>query len=265
MQAMAQMQAAQLRQHNYPGSDSGSEGFSTDEEQFMGKEMSPALPPSIRAGFVRKVYTILSVMLIVTTIIAAPFQMLSIYQLQQYGGLIYGLMMGSLVITLAMTCCCMGAMRSYPANYLFLAVFSVLYGIIVGAISATYTLPSVMLAAGLTAAIFIMLTIFACTTKHDFTGCGPYLAVALFGLIGFGLMAMIVGFFSPGLFSVLNMIYAAVGAIFFSFYIVYDTQMIVGGKKHQLSVDDYAFGALMLYLDIINLFLMILSLFGDRK
>merc|ERR1712048_325189 len=119
----------------------------------------------------------------------------------------------------------------------------------------------------MTAAIFSLLTAYACTTKTDFTGMGPYLFAALFGLIMFGLFVMIFSWIWPGMYSIAHMIYAALGAILFSFYIVYDTQLIVGGdhKKHQFSVDDYAFAALDLYLDIINLFLMLLSLFGSRK
>lgn len=50
-------------------------------------------------------------------------------------------------------------------------------------------------------------------------------------------------------------------------YIVYDTQLIVGGahKKHEFGVDDYVFAALNLYLDIINLFIFILSIINDRR
>ena len=47
----------------------------------------------------------------------------------------------------------------------------------------------------------------------------------------------------------------------------YDTQLIVGGahKKHQFGVDDYVFAALNIYLDIINLFLLLLQLLQDRR
>jgi len=161
----------------------------------------------------------------------------------------------------------MSAMRSFPANYVFLLVFSVLYGVICGCVAAFYTLPSVLLASGVTAGIFCLLTAYAFTTKTDFTGMGPYLMAALFGLIMFGFLAMIFSWIWPGMYSMLNTIYACVGAILFSFYIVYDTQLIVGGthKKHQFDIDDYAFAALNLYMDIINLFLMLLSLLGNRK
>ena len=54
----------------------------------------------------------------------------------------------------------------------------------------------------------------------------------------------------------------------FSFYIVYDTQLIVGGKHRKIMfhIDDYVLAAVSLYLDVINLFLMILRLLnGERE
>jgi len=62
------------------------------------------------------------------------------------------------------------------------------------------------------------------------------------------------------------MLYDFLGVLLFTFFIVFDTQMIIGGNhKVQFSIDDYCFAALNLYLDIINLFLHILALLGDRK
>ena len=57
------------------------------------------------------------------------------------------------------------------------------------------------------------------------------------------------------------------GCLLFSCYIVYDTQLIVGGqhKKHQFGVDDYVFAALNIYLDIINLFVYLLRLLNSRR
>ena len=54
----------------------------------------------------------------------------------------------------------------------------------------------------------------------------------------------------------------------FAFYIVFDTQMMLGswgGHKVEFSIDDYAFAALNLYLDIINFFLYILEIVGTRE
>ena len=47
-------------------------------------------------------------------------------------------------------------------------------------------------------------------------------------------------------------------------YMVYDTQMIVGGRKHELSPEEHIFGAVCLYLDVIYIFLALLSIFGGR-
>jgi hypothetical protein len=249
--------------------DSASSDASADEEMFKNHNVGDYdnVPSSVRSGFIQKVYTLLVMMLTVTTIIAFPFTQLETFPFLADKMLLQTLLIGSFVITIGMSCCCLGMMRTFPMNYIMLAVFSVLYGFIVGVVSAQYTIESVMVAFGMTAGIFLMLTAYACLTKSDFTGMGPYLYAALFGLIMFGFVMMITSFFCAGCYQTMRLVYGALGAILFSFYIVYDTQLIVGGrhKKHQFSVDDFAFAALNLYLDIINLFLMILSLLGDRK
>ena len=57
--------------------------------------------------------------------------------------------------------------------------------------------------------------------------------------------------------------YGCSGALIFSLYIVYDTQLMMGGKhKYALSPEEYIFAALNIYLDIINLFRYILLIVG---
>ena len=60
--------------------------------------------------------------------------------------------------------------------------------------------------------------------------------------------------------------YAAAGALIFMVYIVYDTQIMMGGKhKYALDPEEYVFAALNLYLDIINLFMYLLTIIGVSK
>ena len=108
----------------------------------------------------------------------------------------------------------------------------------------------------MTIGITTILTLFACQTRYDFTGLGPYLICFLFGLLIIGLINMFL------INSILVTIQAGLGALVFSFYIIYDTQLIVGGKNRQYSfdVDDYVLAVISLYLDIINLFIYILQL-----
>lgn len=89
---------------------------------------------------------------------------------------------------------------------------------------------------------------------------GGILFVACILLLFFGLIAM----FFPG--KTMTLIYSSCGAILFSIYLIYDTQMMMGGKhKYSISPEEYIFGALTLYLDIINIFIYILSIIGSSK
>lgn len=89
---------------------------------------------------------------------------------------------------------------------------------------------------------------------------GGILFVALILLFLFGLIAM----FFPG--KTMTLVYSSCGALLFSIYLIYDTQMMMGGKhKHSISPEEYVFAALTLYLDIINIFLYILSIIGASK
>lgn len=116
------------------------------------------------------------------------------------------------------------------------------------------------MAVGLTAVICIALTLFAFQTKWDFTVMGGGLFVAVIVLMIVGIIAM----FLPKN-SVIHLIYAGCGAILFSLYLIYDTQLMMGGKhKYSISPEEYIFGALNLYMDIINIFLFILQIIGNR-
>ena len=48
-------------------------------------------------------------------------------------------------------------------------------------------------------------------------------------------------------------------------FLAYDTQMLMGGRKHELSPEEYIYGAMQLYIDVVYLFLIILSLFGGSN
>eukprot|EP00929_Paragymnodinium_shiwhaense_P010595 TRINITY_DN115395_c0_g1_i1.p1 TRINITY_DN115395_c0_g1~~TRINITY_DN115395_c0_g1_i1.p1 ORF type:complete len:249 (-),score=59.18 TRINITY_DN115395_c0_g1_i1:53-799(-) len=220
----------------------------------------------VRMGFVRKVYGILSAQLLVTCAIATPICVAGPSWVQQNAWVLY-LSMAALLATMCSMCCCAAALRTYPTNYIFLSVMTVVMSVLVGFSSAMYTWQSVVLAAGLTAGIFVGMTIYAWTTTTDFTGAGPYLMAALLCLIGFGFTLSIMRMFGVNIEWGL-MLYDACGVLLFTFYIVFDTQLIMGelgGHKVSFTIDDYCFAALNLYLDIINLFLHILSLLGERR
>jgi FtsH-binding integral membrane protein len=148
---------------------------------------------------------------------------------------------------------------------ILLSLFTVAQGTMLGVMCAFYDASSIIMAAGMTAIVVLTLTAFARFTTIDFTGMGIYLYVCLIVFILTGIIASLFVTTLKG-FQTLQLLYAAGGVLLFSCYLVYDTQLIVGGKhaKFQFSVDDYVFAALNLYLDIINLFIYILQLLNQR-
>ncbi len=150
------------------------------------------------------------------------------------------------------------------ATVLFL-VYSALNGITLSFVFLLYTSASITAAFFVTAGMFGALSLYGYTTKRDLSLIGRIAFMALIGLI----LASIVNIFfvSPGLSWALTYL----GVVIFAALTAYDTQRI---KRWSLSVNpnDAAtirrfgiLGALLLYLDFINLFLRILRIMGGRR
>jgi len=257
--------------HHHANHSSSEESGSSDGEfwedsagPYKGQPIG-STPPYVRSQFVRKVYTILTFQLMLTVAIAAPIAIkLGKYWVVQNMWFYYLCMFATIGI-MCCAACKQDSFRKFPSNYIMLFLFTAFESGLVGCIVSLYKVDSVILALATTVIIFTGLTFYACTTKTDFTGAGPYLFAALMCLMGISFVVFFMSIFFT-IPSWVNTAYAAIGALIFSFYIVYDTQLIVGGRhaKTQFSVDDYCFAALNLYLDIINLFIMLLQLMGDR-
>lgn len=63
----------------------------------------------------------------------------------------------------------------------------------------------------------------------------------------------------------MNLAIAWALGIVYTIYLLIDTQMILGGKNKSLSLDNYVLGAIIIYADIVNLFLQILKVLGKKK
>jgi FtsH-binding integral membrane protein len=157
--------------------------------------------------------------------------------------------------------------RNYPVNYICLFLFTLFTSIMVATVTAFYDPYTVLGAVAVTATMTFGLTVFACQTKYDFTSLAPYffmffLSITLGTLIFCLLPLAVPDKYSPALYR----FWCVIGVMMFSFYIVWDVQLIVGGQHRiQYSVDDYIIASMILYLDIINLFLKVLELMGNRN
>ena len=142
-------------------------------------------------------------------------------------------------------------------------VYSGLLGLMLSSVLLSYTGTSVARVFFISAASFGALSIWGYTTQRDLTGMGSFLIMGLFGII----IASLVNIFLKS--SGLDWIISVVGVGIFAGLTAYDTQKI---KEMYDSRDDTqsagrkaVMGALSLYLDFINLFLMLLRLVGDRR
>ena len=147
--------------------------------------------------------------------------------------------------------------RTVPLNYVLMFAFTFAEAYVVSFVCAAVYQPQIVIAAAfLTAMLVLGLTFYAFYTDSDFTTMGAlaFILGALF--IGFGLLSY---FFGP----TMRFVYCAIGVFLFGFYLVIDTQMIMGDKKYRLQGDDYILGAIILYMDIINIFLYLVQILAQ--
>jgi len=152
---------------------------------------------------------------------------------------------------------------SFSTAQLTFWAFATVMGLSLSSIFLIYTGTSIARVFFITAATFGAMSLYGYTTKRDLTGMGSFLFMGLIGLI----IASVVNIFMAS--SALAFGISVIGVLIFVGLTAYDTQKIkeeyvehdgaeVMGKKAIM-------GALRLYLDFINLFLMLLRLFGNRE
>jgi FtsH-binding integral membrane protein len=142
-------------------------------------------------------------------------------------------------------------------------VYAALMGVSLATIFFAYTMASITQVFFVTAATFGAMSLWGYTTSRDLTGMGSFLFMGLIGII----IASIVNIFLGS--SALGFAISIIGVLVFTGLTAYDTQkikeMYYVGDDGSVAGRKAIMGALSLYLDFINLFLMLLRLFGDRR
>jgi hypothetical protein len=153
-------------------------------------------------------------------------------------------------------------MKASTAQAVFWA-FSAVMGLSLSHIFLSYTGTSITRVFFITAGTFSAMSLYGYTTKKDLTGLGSFLFMGLIGII----IASVVNIFLQS--SAMHFVISVIGVLIFVGLTAYDTQKI---KNMYSEIDGSEtaskkaiMGALTLYLDFINLFLMLLRLFGDRR
>ena len=209
----------------------------------------------LRAGFIRKVYGILSAQLLLTCAVAA-FMMssksVSAFVLKNTSWIQWVVIVPMFLVLFKL----MSAKDEYPLNMQLLFGFTGIMSFNIGTVCVIYQeagLGSLILEAALTTAItFLALIAFACQSRYDYTVFNGMLLTVLSSMIVYSFFCMIFGF-SPGI------LYSWLGCLVFCAFVVVDTQKIMT----KFGYDDYIIAAIELYLDILNLFLFILQILAS--
>ncbi|XP_051577093.1 protein lifeguard 1 [Myxocyprinus asiaticus] len=211
---------------------------------------------AIRRGFIRKVYLTLMVQLLITVGIICAFlywETLRNWVIDAYW-FTYTMMGVTLALILVLSCCG-DIRRKVPLNFIFLGLFTIAEGFLLGSITVYYSAEAVLWAVGATALVSLAMSLFSLQSKWDFTPASGCMWAICWTLFSFGLLCAILRS------QYVYIVYASLGTLVFSMYLVFDTQLILGGKhKYSISPEEYIFAALNLYLDIITIFLMLLQL-----
>lgn len=142
-------------------------------------------------------------------------------------------------------------------------IYAGLMGLSLASIFVVYTGESIARTFAITACTFGAMSLWGYTTKRDLSGMGSFLMMGLIGLI----IASIVNIFLDS--SMMQWVISVIGVLVFTGLTAYDTQQIkemyFEGDGRDVATKKSVMGALRLYLDFINLFLMLLHLFGNRE
>ncbi len=198
--------------------------------------------------------------LLLTTGIGAVVAGLSDSQLTNLEGLVLPLVIAQLAIAFSLTL----AIRRIPATVglLLFFAYAALTGVTFGFILRIDDLGSVVAAGSAAAAVFGAAAFYGAVTRRDLSNLGAYLFMGLIGLV----VAMVVNLFIG--WSFLSFGISVAGVVIFTVLTAFDVQQIQSGAVAAWAgamEKGAVMGAFKLYLDFINLFFMLLRLFGGNR
>lgn len=216
--------------------------------------------------FIRSVYNWMAIGLGLTGFIAfyvsnSPSMIKLIYGNQI---LFFGLIIGELALVFYLSAR-VQKIQASTATALFI-LYAALNGVTLSFIFLVYTSASITSTFFICAATFVACSVYGMVTKRDLTSLGGFMAMGLIGII----IASVVNMFIRS--SGMSLIISYIGVLVFVGLTAYDTQKLKrmavtqpAGLEAGVVIKGAIMGALALYLDFINLFLMLLRILGDRR
>ena len=212
-----------------------------------------------------KVYGLMSAAMLITGLVAYLASTSQALMVAIYGSALQWVVMLAPLGVVFLLSARIGKMSAASAQTTFW-IFSGLMGLSISYIFLAYTGISIVQTFLVTAIAFASLSIYGYTTKKDISGWGAFLIMGVIGIIVAAIINLFIG--SPAL----QFAISVVGLLVFAGLTAYDTQRIKNEYVHMATAGQTEWlaksaimGSLSLYLNFLNIFLLLLSLFGQRE
>lgn len=217
---------------------------------------------SIQFGFARKVLALVGIQLMITlgavclSVFVTPFA-----EFQQKTSWLFFTVFVLLIVLMIVIFYSRRITKRYPYNYMLMFLFVLLMSYVVSALASFYEPTTVVLAVFTCAVLtlsLMLLTLIVSTKKLMFCALGGILICIPLILCMFFFLFLDI--------TIAHTIYCLIGTIIYGCYLVFDLTMIMKPQKNKYSLgpDDFVIASLLIYIDIVMIFLFILSLFGKK-
>ncbi|RVE60982.1 hypothetical protein OJAV_G00166120 [Oryzias javanicus] len=209
---------------------------------------------AVRRGFVRKVFGLLTLQLLFTFSVVCVFTFSPVVkkavQTNLWAYLSSYIIFAVVAITLIL---CDSLRRRYPWNLIGLVVVTLSLSYMVGAVASFHNTSTVVITMAVTLVISVAIIAFSAQTRYDFTSCSGFLLIVVVDFVMFELLFIF--YYSH----ITSVIYGCLGALLYALFLVVDCQLMMGCMSYRLDPEEYIYAALMIYLDIILIFLYLLG------
>lgn len=209
---------------------------------------------TVRRGFVRKVFCILTLQLLFTFSVVCIFTFSSVVKKAVQTNL-WAYLSSFIVffVVAIILSCCRSFSRRHPWNIVALVVVTLSLSYMVGTVASFHDTTVVVITMAITLAISVAIIAFSAQTRYDFTICYGVLLILAVDLIMFGIFCTF--YYSY----ISDVAYGCLGALLYSLFLMIDCQLMMGMMSHRLNPEEYIHAALTMYLDIILIFLFLLG------
>ncbi|KAM4727598.1 protein lifeguard 1 [Anableps anableps] len=209
---------------------------------------------TVRRGFVRKVFGILTLQMLFTFSVVCVFTFSSVVkkavQTNLWAYLSSFIIFAVVAIALSF---CRSFSRRHPWNLVGLVIVTLSLSYMVGTVASFHNTTAVVITMAVTLVISVAIIIFSAQTRYDFTIYYGVLLILAVDVVMFG-------FFCTFYYShVASIAYGCLGALLYSLFLMVDCQLMMGKMSYRLNPEEYINAALMIYLDIVLIFLYLLG------